>query len=174
MAFRLPRLQRDVAIADPKTGRPTALHQRWWQSLAETIETQETFQDSTINRIRRLLSHTTPTTILSATDNGASCTITVLDHTRVYADATTLAISGGATAGLASDTWYACYYDDETLADATPSFVFTTALETAQAAVAEGRHFCGLIRTPVAGSGQTVESGGAYPAGAANVGGELA
>lgn len=171
MTFRLPRLP---GKAPSTIGSIWASLQLWWQRVVEQIEAQETKQDDTINRIRRLLSHTDPTTILSAVDNGATCTITVLDHTRIYADGTTLSIIGAAgVTGLASDTWYACYYDDPTLADTTPSFNFTTDIALAQAVVANGRHFCGLIKTPVAASGQTIESGGVYPAGAATVGGEL-
>jgi len=172
MAFRLPRL--------PATPPSHSQLQVWWQRVVERIEAQEAKQDeliseitAAVNRIRRLMSHTLPTTILSAVDNGPSCTITVLDHTRVYGDATTLAITGSGQAGLASGTWFACYYDDATLENTAPAFVFTTNLESAQAAVADGRHFCGLIKTPVAASGATIESGGAYPAGAATVGGEL-
>lgn len=164
MSFRLPRL--------PSTAPTHAQLQLWWQRVVETVEAQEALQDATIKRLRRVNSHTEPTTILSALDNGASCTITVLNHTRIYADATTLAITGSAQAGLLNDTWYACYYDDETLEDTTPTFVFTTDLNIAQAVKADGRHFCGLIKTPAAASGQTIESGGAYPGGSAAIGGE--
>jgi hypothetical protein len=166
MGFRLPRL--------PGSQPPWKTFQLWWQRVIEAIETQEASQDATINRIRRIMSHTTPTTILSAIDNGTSCTATVLAHTRVYADATTLSIvQSSPYPGLTSDTWYACYYDDLTLADTTPAYVFTINVEDAQSATADGRHFCGLIKTPVAASGETIASGGSYPVGAAAVGGEL-
>lgn len=170
MAFRLPRLPGQT---------PTSLSaiwgqlQLWWQRLVEAIEAQETAQDATINRIRRLLSHTAPTTILSALDNGTSCTLTVLDHDRVYADATLVSITGSSTPGLLNDTWYAGYYDDTTLSNTHPVFQFTTNFNVASAASADGRHFLGLIKTPAAHTGTTIASGGAYPVGAATVGGEL-
>ncbi len=44
-AFRLPRLPMGEAIIDPQTGRPTQKFQQWWQSFAQTIETQEGTQD---------------------------------------------------------------------------------------------------------------------------------
>ena len=172
MAFRLPRLPRGP-IVSPKSGDPVQMFTVYWQRFAEAIEAQEEAQDATINRMRRLMSHTAPTTILSAHDDGSSCTVTVLDHVRIYADATSLSITGGSYPGLANDTWYACYYDDVTLQETAPDFVFTTDANEAQAAFADGRHFCGLIKTPVAGTGQTIESGGAYPVGSAAVAGEM-
>lgn len=178
MAFRLERLRADLAIVD-REGRPTADFQRWWQTQVEKIEAQETAQDAilvalnaTTNRIRRINSHTLPTSILTATDNGATATITVADHTRIYADGTTQAITGGSQSGLASGTNHAIYYDDATLADPAPTLVFTTTVTDAQAAAGEGRHFLGMIQTPAAGSGKTYTGGGAYPAGS-SIGGEV-
>jgi hypothetical protein len=52
MAFRLPRWQRSIAIVDPKTGYPTVEGQRWQQSFAEKIETQETSQDDLIAQLQ--------------------------------------------------------------------------------------------------------------------------
>jgi hypothetical protein len=172
VTFRLSRLPQGVQLVG-KDGQPTRQFSLWWQRLVGNLEAQEAAQDAIINRIRRISSHTQPTTILSAEDNGADCSVTVLDHARIYADATTLAITGSTTTGLTSDMWYACYYDDTTLADTTPDFVFTTNVDEAQNAVADGRHFCGLVKTPVAASGETIESGGAYPMGAAAIGGEM-
>lgn len=164
MAFRLPRL--------PSVEPAWLQFQKWWQSVVEAIERQESGQDLTINRLRRILSHTNPTTILSATEDGAAATITVASHTRVYGDGTTLAVTGAAVTGLLPDTIYAGYYDDETLADTTPAFTFTTDMPSAQAVAAEGRHFLGRIKTPAAASGKTIEGGGVYPIGS-NIGGEL-
>lgn len=173
MTLRLDRLNSRSPIVDAQ-GRPSADFHRLIQKAWEALEAQEAAQDATINRLRRIGSHTEPTTILQAVDNGANCTITVLDHTRVYADGTTVAITGTSRPALSSNAWYAVFYDDETLEDTTPTFVFTTTLELAQAAKAEGRHYCGQIKTPAAASGDTILSGGAYPAGGNSVGGELA
>lgn len=179
MAFRLPRLPM-AAIVDPKTGHPSQAFTVYWQRVIEGLEEQERRQDEiiarlneTINRIRRLLSHTEPTTILQAADDGATCTVTLLPHTRVYADGTTQAVAGDSESGIASNVWVAVYYDDVTMAEAAPAIVFTTDLEEAQAAKADGRHFCGQILTPEAGSGDTIESGGSYPGGSGSVGGEV-
>lgn len=48
MEFRLPRLPRDTAIVDVKTGNPLLALQRWWQSTVERIEAQEGSQDAVI------------------------------------------------------------------------------------------------------------------------------
>lgn len=47
MAFRLPRLPRDVAIVD-RAGKVALSFQRWWQSVMEKIESQELSQDTII------------------------------------------------------------------------------------------------------------------------------
>lgn len=164
MAFRLPRL--------PAVEPPWSVFQLWWQKVIEAIERQEAGQDETIARIRRNFSNTDPTTIFTATENGVTATITIAAHARVYGDATRLDVAGTVLAGLTCDTAYAVYYDDPTLEDATPSYVATTVLKDAQFTAADGRHFCGIIITPVAGSGTTREGGGVYPAGS-NVGGEI-
>lgn len=173
MTLRIPRLDKSIPIAEGD-GSPTLAFIRWWQGVAEAIEGQEAEQDAIIARLRRVPSHTVPTTILSATEDGVDVTIEVLDHTRVYGDATTLAITGNATdgAGLLPETLYGCYYDDTTLEDTAPGFVFTTDLPEAQATAAPGRHWCGAILTPALASGTTIESGGAYPVGS-SIGGEL-
>lgn len=178
MAFKLPRI--------PAGGLTDVQEQTYWDKLCTAIEAQEDAQDTiiaqlqgvtteltaTVNRIRRLASHTVPTTIAHATDDGTTATIVVDAHTRVYADATTLAVAGGSQSGCTSDTFYAIYYDDTTLENPTPTYVFTTDKMEAQTASAEGRHFLGIVKTPAAGSGATIDGGGVYAAGS-NIGGEL-
>lgn len=164
MAFRLPRL--------PSTQPLWASMQRWWQSVVEAIEQQESDQDAILARLKRNFSHTDPTTIFATSENGTTATITIAAHVRVYGDGTRFSVAGGTLAGLACDTATAVYYDDTTLADATPTYVATTTIKDAQSIAADGRHFCGVIRTPAAASGSTPEGGGVYPQGS-NVGGEL-
>lgn len=162
MSFRLPRL--------PSSQPAWQKFQVWWQRVLETLEAQEATQDATINRLRRVMSHTEPTSIFTATDDG---NLVIADHTRVYADGTTLSVTGTTKTGLTANTWYAVYYDDTTLADTTPTYVVTTDIASSPAAKAEGRHFCGLILTPAAGSGDVIESGGTYSVGSGSVGGEV-
>lgn len=171
MAFKLPRL--------PATQASWSNLQLWWDKLCTRIEAQEGSQDdliatlnATVARLKRVTSHTSPTTIAHATDTGTTSDVVIDDHTRVYGDGTTLSITGATLTGLTAETTFAFYYDDTTLADTTPSFQYTTTLPTAQAVAADGRHFLGIIKTPVAGSSATRDGGGVYPIGS-NVGGEL-
>jgi hypothetical protein len=53
--FRLPRLPRNVALVDVKTGFPTIEFQRWWQSVVSKIEVQETTQDGLLDEIAEIL-----------------------------------------------------------------------------------------------------------------------
>lgn len=135
----------------------------------DELEAQITSLQTTVDNLRRIGSHTEPTSIFTATDAGV---LTIADHTRVYADGTTLAVTGATVTGLLNNTWYGVYYDDTTLADTTPTYVVTTSIDQTPAAKAAGRHFCGLILTPKAASGVIVESGGTYSTGSGTVGGE--
>lgn len=178
MAFKLPRL--------PAVQASWSNLQVWWDKLCTKIEAQEGAQDdiiatlnatvatlnATVSRLKRITSHTSPTTIVHATDTGTTSNIVIDNHTRVYGDGTTLSITGATITGAPADTIVALYYDDTTLAVAAPTFHYTTTYPTAQAVAADGRHFMGFIKTPVAGSAATKDGGGVYPLGS-NVGGEL-
>jgi hypothetical protein len=122
-------------------------------------------------RDKRAASYTSPTAILTASDAGASATITVASHDRIYSDASTLAIIGAPIAGLAYSTTYTVYYDDTTLADTTPNFVASTNIADGAVGAADGRHALGVITTPAA-AGPPVTGGGAYSPGY-TVGGEI-
>lgn len=177
MTLELPRL--------PQSPPSHQELQVWWQRVVEAIEEQEAAQDAIITdlaatvadilavtkRDKRTASYTSPTAVLTASDAGASATITVASHTRVYSDATELAITGGTLTGLAYSTAYAVYYDDTTLADTTPTFVASTTIADGQVGAADGRHPLGVIMTPAA-AGAPVSGGGSYPPGG-TVGGEI-
>jgi hypothetical protein len=177
MTLTLPRL--------PQVAMSHQEHQVWWQQMAEAIETAFNDQQAVTEalaeavadilavtkRDKRSASYTSPTAVLTASDGGASATITVDSHTRVYSDASTLAITGAAITGLAYSTTYAVYYDDDTLADTTPTFVASLSIEDGQVGAAEGRHPLGVIQTPAA-AGAPVSGGGSYPPGS-TVGGEI-
>ncbi len=169
--FKLPLLQSQQAISNA-AGLPTIAFQQWWQQVVKAIEAQEAAQDLTISRLKRVASHTNPTTIIHAIDDGTTATIVIDDHLRVYGDGTTLAVLGASFSGLTPDTVHAFYYDDLTLANPAPTIVDTMIVEQAQAVAADGRHFLGVITTPPAGSGQTRDGGGAYPVGS-SIGGEV-
>lgn len=187
MAFRLPRLQSNVALVNAG-GKPTSEFQRWWQSVIETLETQEQLQDATILAIQQAqadiiaaqnelatqlaainavttanaisASWMTPPSVLAAADAGTDATITIANFTRYYDDGGSVSVTGSDITGLAYETTYAVYYDDATRAATAPAFVATTLTGAARHNFASGRHYVDTITTPASGGGGT--SGGGY------------
>lgn len=86
---------------------------------------------------------------LSASDAGASATITISAHTRIYGDGTTAAVSGGAITGLAYSTSYWIFYDAPK--GTTGAVTYETATTVQGNATGDpGRHFVGAVTTPAA------------------------
>lgn len=127
--------------------------------------------EASARELARINSYTTPTSVLSASDNGSDARITVIGHTRVYPvqgsiDVPDVAIEGPVNLnGLAFSTGYYVYYDDTTLSDTTPSYQTTTSAADAQVGKAAGRHFVGYVMTPADGGGSTGGTGGSPPGG---------
>ncbi len=116
--------------------------------------------------IARITSYPAPTNVLTAADVGATATISVAAHTRIYPGTVAdVAIGASSLTGLPFSTAYAVYYDDATLADTTPTFIATTSIETAQVGADPARHFVGYIMTPADGGGGTGGSGPTPPGG---------
>lgn len=116
----------------------------------------------------RLTSYPNPGSVLSAADVGASVTITIAGHVRVYpvqgdVDIPDVTVTGGTLTGLSFSTRYYVYYDDVTLALVNPVFLVTTISATSQVGAAVGRHFLGFIDTPADGAGDTSGAGGGPP-----------
>lgn len=117
----------------------------------------------------RISSYTEPTNVVSATDVGSSCTITVAAHKRVYPvqgdiDVPDLMLAGGTVTEQPYSTTLYVYCDDITLANASPAFLTTADQRSAQVGAAAGRHFVGVITTPAAGA-PPATGGGGYPPG---------
>jgi hypothetical protein len=133
------------------------------QAAATAAATAATAAQTTADVVKRndkiSASLTTPTSILSASDAGASATITVANHVRKYGDATTLSVTGGSITALAYTTAYAVYYDDTTTSVAAPTFLATTTLKDGQFNAAAGRHYCGQVTTPAAAGAPTAGDG---------------
>lgn len=171
--FRLPRLT---------SGGPEIMSK--WDNLCRKVETQvdainaniaailtaQSTATAAARELARINSYTAPTSVLTAADVGTDATITIAAHTRVYPvqgsiDVPDLSIIGGTITGRAFSTQYYVYYDDTTLADTTPAYLFTTVAATAQVGAAAGRHFVGVITTPADGGGGTGGGGGSPPGG---------
>ncbi len=114
------------------------------------------------------LANSYPTGVtITATDAGASATITISAHSRVYGTTppTTVAVAGGSITGLAYDTAYFIYYDQASRLGGTVTYVATTDQTTV--AQTGDRHSVGAAVTPVAAGGplpgyKTTPPGGNY------------
>lgn len=118
----------------------------------------------------RINSYPLPSSVLSASDAGATATISIAAHTRVYPvqgdiDVPDLSVGSGSITGLSFSTKYYVYYDDTTLADTTPSYLATTTASTAQVGSAAGRHLVGVVTTPADGGSGTSGEGPLPPGG---------
>ncbi len=161
MTDRLPRLG--------STQPPWGQFQVMWQQMVEKIEGRIDDLEAAELRVAIGQSFTVPTLMLTATDAGASATITIANHRRVYSDGTALDVTGGTITGLAYSTNYAVYYDDDGRSDATPAYVATTDLKEGQSNYVAGRHYAGSVRTPAALGAAT--TGGVPPPGTGYSGG---
>lgn len=178
----LPKLQRNTPITEGNL--PSQEFHFWWQQVADSLTTsidglaaavldiQEALDgvDDAKRLTARVNSYTVPTDVLTAVDAGATATITIAAHQRVYSTDSglsipTVSVLTADITGLAFATLYYVYYDDATLADTTPTFTTTTTAATAQVGAGSSRHFLGYITTPVDGGGGTGGDGGTPPGG---------
>lgn len=141
----------NAAAATATTAASTA------QSTADAISAESSLVNSYVDG--------TPP-ILTATDAGANVTVAVANHTRVYGDATTLAITGASLTALAYSTTYFIYYVDATRADTTPTFLSTT--DGTLAAQTGDTHLVGSVTTPAA-AGPPVNGDYVAPPGLGNL-----
>lgn len=95
--------------------------------------------------------------MLTATDAGASATISVAKHDWDYPDGQADVTCATATiTGKSFATRYYVYFDDDTLADTTPTYAATTDFGDAQNSVSNpSRHYLGYIITPADGGADT-------------------
>lgn len=87
---------------------------------------------------------------ITATDAGTSATVTISDHSRVYAynPPTTVAVTGSTITGLLYETTYYIVYDDPSRAGGAVGYgAYTSANEAAQV---NDRHSVGTVVTPAA------------------------
>ena len=135
------------------------------------IEQAQTDATAAAREVARINSYPNPGGILHAADAGTNATITIDNHTRVYpvegvVDVPDVAITGGTITGVTSGVRVWVYYVDTTLANPTPTFLWTTNSALAQVGAAAGNHLVGFIDTPAAGSsGTSSGTGGGTPGG---------
>lgn len=183
MALKLPRLERLVALVD-KTGLPTRAFHQWWAAFAKAIEdafnqladtvaliaaaqaaadaanaaaaSANAAADSAAAQSALGNSGVTGATI-TGSDAGASATVTISAHTRVYGDGTSVAVTGGSVTGLAYSTLYYIYYDQASRLGGAVTYQATTSDTTA--AQTGDRHLVGSVTTPAA---LAADTGGDY------------
>lgn len=98
-------------------------------------------------------------------DAGASATVNISAHSRLYGDGTTVAVNSGSVTGLAYSTSYYIYYDDSIRAGGAVTYHVTTAIgSAAQSGVNPNRHYVGAVVTPAALAADTAGVGAAPPA----------
>lgn len=153
----------DAAIAAIQAAQAAADTAQAAAATAQTAANTAQAAANGANSVASLTNSGVTGLALTATDVGASVTISVSAHTRVYGDGTTLAIAGPSSIlGLAYSTGYYVYYDDPTRADTTPSYQTTTTESTA--AQTGDRHLVGYVMTPAAAAppvdGETVRPPG--------------
>lgn len=176
MPIELPKLRRDVPITEGDY--PSLTFHQQMQEIIENIQTSFNELESFVTDLRiaqeqaeaaareaaRVNSYPAPTNVLTAADVGATVTITVAAHTRIYPiqgayDVPDVTINGGTITDLSFSTTYWVYYDDETLENNSPTFVATSVINDAQVGAYPGRHLVGFITTPANGAGGTSGTG---------------
>lgn len=101
------------------------------------------------------------TDLLVGSDDGGSGKITVAPHTWDYGQLGHCDRAAGTITGLTLGTRYYVYFDDGTLADASPTYAATTVMATSyNSSTNPYRHYLGYVDVPAAGGGSTPGGGG--------------
>jgi hypothetical protein len=85
---------------------------------------------------------------ITATDAGASVTVAISAHSRVYGNGTTVAVSAGSITGLAYSSARWVYYDQSSRLGGAVTYAAATTLQGN--GTAPDRHFVGTFTTPAA------------------------
>lgn len=131
-------------------------------TTAQTAATAAQTTADTVTADQNLINSYVTGLTLGATDAGASASISISAHTRVYGDGSSVSVNAGSFTGLAYSTTYYVYYDDITRAGGAVTYAQTTTAETA--AQTGNRHLVGSVLTPAAAAGPT-SGGGVLPPG---------
>jgi hypothetical protein len=181
-------------LVDPASGRPTSEFVRWLndtlagivyalnallqipqiiQALAD-VNAATVAAQTAANNAQAAANTTTAATSLAnsyptgatvtASDAGASATVSISSHTRVYGDGTSVSVASGSVTGRPYSTLLYVYYDDPARAGGTVTY----ATSTTPPAQTGNRHVVGSVTTPAAAGAPT---GGRYvlPPGSGNI-----
>lgn len=90
---------------------------------------------------------------ITATDAGASVTVAISAHNRIYGNGASVAVSAGSITGLAYSTTYYLHYSDPARAGGSVTFLASTS--QAAAAQTGDTHSLGAVATPAAAAPPT-------------------
>jgi hypothetical protein len=131
-------------------------------TLNGLITSVQTTQQTQLAMTNLATSHTSPAAVITTSSTGSVGTITIAAHSRVYADGTTVSVSGGSITGLGVPATYYIYYDDAARAGGSVTYQTTTNPSTASQT--GNRHYVGdAAFGSTAGTGSGGGSGGAGP-----------
>jgi hypothetical protein len=126
----------NTAAATANAAADTAL------AVADTVTVDSAISNSSVTGLT-----------VGANDAGASATITISAHTRVYGDGTSVAVNAGSVTGLAYSTSYWVIYNDPTRAGG--AVVYTASTSVQGNGIPTGQHFVGAVTTPAAAAPPT-------------------
>lgn len=98
---------------------------------------------------------------IAAVDAGASVTINISNHTRVYSDSTQVAVTGGSLSNLGYETVYYLFYNDPDFVGGAVTYQSTTI--KSEAAQTGSRHLVGQVFTPAAGGTESTGDSPSLP-----------
>ncbi|RYF12946.1 MAG: hypothetical protein EOO77_16580 [Oxalobacteraceae bacterium] len=185
--LKLPKLQARLPVVNGD-GTPTSQFLDAINRAFANIEASDEKQTEVLNQIADLLqlsgdandtiaiqarqialvnSYTNPLQVITVVgnDDGTTASVTILNHRRVYADAsgTSVLITGKTFNGLSLNTTYYFYYDDAARKGGAVDIKYSqNPLDAAQSG---NRHSLGSILTPY-GPQAVQKGGGIYPYGA--------
>lgn len=183
----LPRLNDKLPVARPDTGLPSDYLLNRWDELCRSLESINAAQGGTNEAVAAALaaagialgaaatataataaqqkatalqgSYVTPANILSAADNGTGVTVTIANHTRMYADNTSVVINGSSLIVPYGDVAPVQYIYYDTLDRTISTVTFVATADSDVAAQIGDRHSVGAVSIPLAGGADTEGSG---------------
>lgn len=164
----LPNLDIRQQVVDGE-GYPTLPFHVWWKRFADELSSTNASLQEQLNTITGIdsdlssilttaensvvVNSGTINAALTGSDVGTDARISVSSHSRVYGDATLVAVNAGTINGLAFSTTYYVYYDQASRAGGSVQYQATTSKTTAIPTAT--RHFVGTITTPADAAANT-------------------
>lgn len=158
-SIKLPRLNANVAVTDAGD-KASVGFANFWNQFATAIETSvngvidaqntaseaQTTANSAAATINLNAAYTVGCTVVAAA-NGATAKVTISSHTLVYPDKT-VSVDAGEVDGLAYNTAWNVYYDDQTRVGGAVSYAAANDSTAFASDTNPYRHFVGTVTAP--------------------------